>query len=141
MNEVQNSVLSSEAAMYLVHHIFLPPQLPHGDDFDPEYETIMLDTIIAALLKFEHYAIHEQKGLVASVITAITNLKAVSDTFDAIGGVNEDELRRALGDLHQKGRPMVLVHGDLLVCHLTGKRWNHSASHPVSECRCYNQQG
>jgi hypothetical protein len=45
--------------MYLIYHIFLPPKLSHKDDFDLEFETILLNTIINILLKFKGYITYD----------------------------------------------------------------------------------
>ena len=90
--------------MYLIYHIFLPPKLPHEDDFDLEYETILLDTTINILLKFKGYITYDQSAIIDSVIAMVANLRTVRDSGGTVGAVNEGELGNALKDLWKKGK-------------------------------------
>jgi hypothetical protein len=101
MNGTSSNRLPSRAIMYLIRHIFLPPKLPHEDDFDSEYETILLDTTVDALLKFKDCVTYEQNGIIDSVIAMITNLRTVHDSFST---VSEQKLGNALRDLCKKGK-------------------------------------
>jgi hypothetical protein len=105
MNGTSSNTLPSGAIMYLIHHIFLPPKLPHEDDFDSKYETILLDTTIDVLLKFKHCVTYDQNGIIDSVIAMVTNLRTVRDS-DTVGAVSEGMLRNALRDLCKKGTHM-----------------------------------
>ncbi|WQF85211.1 hypothetical protein CDEST_10225 [Colletotrichum destructivum] len=44
--------MSDQAALYLIHHVFLPPQLPQADDFSVKNETVLLHYVRDALVKF-----------------------------------------------------------------------------------------
>lgn len=41
--ETPNSELPLEAALYMIHHVFLPPKLPNDDDTNAVHERILLD--------------------------------------------------------------------------------------------------
>ena len=104
MNGTSSNSLPFGAIMYLIYHIFLPPKLPHEDDFDLEYETILLDTTIDILLKFKGYITYDQSAIIDSVIAMVANLRTVRDSGGTVGAVNEGKLRNALKDLWKKGK-------------------------------------
>jgi hypothetical protein len=103
MNGTSSNRLPSGAIMYLIRHIFLPPKLPHEDDFDSEYETILLDTTVDVLSKCKGCVTYGQNGIIDSVIAMITNLRTVRDSF---GAVSEGKLGNALRDLCKEGKHM-----------------------------------
>jgi hypothetical protein len=88
----------------MIHHIFLPPKLPHEDDFDSECETILLDTTIDSLSKFKDCIVCDQDGVVNSVIAMVTNLQTVRDFSGTMSAVSEEKLGNALRDLCMKGK-------------------------------------
>jgi hypothetical protein len=45
--------VSFEAIIYLIHHIFLPPQLPQKDDYNLKHEKVLLDLTCKALSSFK----------------------------------------------------------------------------------------
>jgi hypothetical protein len=92
------------AIVYLIHYIFLPPKLRHEDDLDPDYETILLDTIINNLLKFKDCVTYDQSGIIDSVFAMVANLRTVRDSFGTAGTVSEGKLGNALRDLCKKGK-------------------------------------
>ena len=104
MHGVSSNSLPFGAIMYLIHHIFLPPKLPHKDDFDFEYETILLDTTIDILLKFKGYITYDQSAIIDSVIAMVANLRTVRDSSGTVGAVSEGKLGNALRNLCSKGK-------------------------------------
>lgn len=141
VNGISSKRLPSGAILYLIHHIFLPPKLPNGEDFHSEYETILLDTTIDVLLKFKDYVTSEQNGIIDLVIATVTNLRTVHDSFGTEGSVSEVKLGNALRNLSKKGKLMPLLILRLAGFPLTSQRWNDSATHTRPECRCLDQQG
>ncbi len=91
------------AILYLIRHIFLPPKLPDGDDFHPEYETILLDFTVDVLLKFKDCVTSEQHGIIDSIVAMVNNLRIVRDSPDTVGSVSEEKLGNALRDLCKDG--------------------------------------
>ncbi len=140
MNGKSSNQLSSGAIIYLIRHIFLPPKLPHQDDFDSVYEMILLDTTVDVLLKFKDCVTYDQNGIIDSVIAMVTNLRTVHDSFGTVCAVSEEKLASALRDLCKKGKAHVPRSLRLLSFHLTCQRWNNSASHTRPECWCNDQQ-
>ena len=98
--------ISSNTIMYLIHHIFLPPKLPHGDDVDANNETILLDITIDGLLNFKDFVMHDQRDVVDSVIDMVTNLRTVRDCSGLEGTISEGQLENAMRDLRKKGKPI-----------------------------------
>jgi hypothetical protein len=105
MKGTPSNGVSFGAIMYLIYHIFLPPKLPQEDDFDSEYEMILLDTTIDVLLKFKDCVTDDQNGVIDSVVAMVTNLRAVRDS-DAVGAVSQGNLGNVLRDLCKKGNRM-----------------------------------
>jgi hypothetical protein len=104
MNRTPNNKLPLGALTYMIHHVFLPPKLPNKDDFNAEYDTILLDTTISSLLKFKGFIKQDQAVIVDCVIAMITNLRAVRDSN---GAVSEEKLADALRDLDKKGKERI----------------------------------
>ena len=111
MNGTSSNRMPFRAIMYLIHHIFLPPKLPHEDDFDSDYETILLDTTIDNLLKFKDCVTYDQRGIIDSVIAVVTTLRNIRDPF---GAVSEGKLGNALRDLCKKGKHISYNSCDLI---------------------------
>lgn len=132
-NETLSRRLSSGAIMYLIHHIFLPPKLPHEDDSNAEYETILLDIAVDGLSKLKDYVGSEQKGVIDSVIAMVISLKTVRDSF---GSVNERKLENEMENLCKKG---VFRSHTAVPAHSNIQRWNDCASHRRPECRYHDQ--
>jgi hypothetical protein len=90
--------------MYLIYYIFLLFKLSHKDNFDLEFETILLNTTIDILLKFKGFITYNQSVLINSVITMIANLRTVRDSLGTTGAISEGKLENALRDLCKKGK-------------------------------------
>ena len=88
------------AIMYMIYHIFLPPELPQEDDFDPQYEKIMLDTTSDALQMFKAAAENGQHDIIESVRAMIGNLRNLRDD---LGTINEGKFESALRELPKRG--------------------------------------
>lgn len=44
--------LDTNTALYMIHHIFLPPQLPQKDDFSPLLNGALADMVLGSLQEF-----------------------------------------------------------------------------------------
>lgn len=124
--------------MYLIHHIFLPPQLPDEDDFDSEYEKMLLDTTVSCLLKFKTCLTCEQATSVDLVVAMVTNMRTVRKFSGGEDGLMQGKLEDALKDLCQKGKHKSQNQSEL---NLTCQRRNTSTSHTRPECGRNHQQG
>ena len=89
-----------DAIMYMIHHTFLPPELPQEDDFDPQYESILLDTTSDALQMFKAVAEYGQQDIIESVRAMIGNLRISRDDS---GAINEGKFESALRELPERG--------------------------------------
>lgn len=89
-----------DAIMYMIHHVFLPPQLPQEDDFDPQHEKTLLDTISDALRVFKADAGYSLKGVIESISDMMGNLRIVRDDS---GAISEEKLESALRKLPHGG--------------------------------------
>jgi hypothetical protein len=89
--------MTADVASYLVHHVVLPPKLPQKDDYNPDHEQCLLDTVIHALQDVEDLVEGpELKALVTSAVGSVTNLYHSRDKY---GGVSELELGKLLHKL------------------------------------------
>ncbi|RJE17275.1 hypothetical protein PHISCL_10388, partial [Aspergillus sclerotialis] len=89
-----------DAALYFFNHIFLPPKLPQAADWNPEYDRLLLDMVIDALIGFSDHVSAEDAGVLTTVITMVRRLRA---TLSSYGGVDEGALLRALVQLEAEG--------------------------------------
>ena len=120
--------------MYLIHHTFLPPELPQQDDFDPRRELILLDTVSDALQRFRFAAEHDQRDIVESVSAMLGNLTVVRDDS---GAINERNLQSALQMLPDRG---MFPPSDLRCIPLTNQRPCYTVTHQSPKCRCHYQK-
>ncbi|TVY25882.1 hypothetical protein LHYA1_G005662 [Lachnellula hyalina] len=97
---------AQKKVVYLIHHIFLPPQLPQKCDFNLEYEKFLLDTTIDALRAFKSHINNTQYGqgaIVDSVVDMVTNMMNVHEFDGTIGAISEENLLNALAGLSKTG--------------------------------------
>ncbi|KAE8371457.1 hypothetical protein BDV26DRAFT_298782 [Aspergillus bertholletiae] len=90
----------SDDSLYLFHHVFLPPKLPEGDDYTAQRDTFLLDRVIHALTEFKCDAPYDCSGILFTVTTMLTRLRA---TCGEHGVVDEVKLRNALAQLGTEG--------------------------------------
>ena len=95
--------MSSQAMNYLIHHIFLPPELPHGDDSKPEYEIILLDTVIEALRKFKSLIADDQYYILDSILAMVSAMRTMLDSSSSQSGLVEGKLEVDLKKLCEQG--------------------------------------
>ncbi|CAG8972326.1 hypothetical protein HYALB_00001729 [Hymenoscyphus albidus] len=93
------------AITYMIHHTFLPPNVPQEDDFDPRNEETLLCTLSDALQQFKAAAGSSEQGVLESISTMISNLRSVREDS---GAISEANLERALQKLSEKGGVMPL---------------------------------
>ena len=89
-----------DAIVYMIHHIFLPPELPQEDDFDPQHERILLDTTSDALRMFKTAAEYGQRDIIESIRAMIDNLRILRDDS---GAIDSGKFESALQELPQRG--------------------------------------
>lgn len=112
--------LSIGAIKYMFHHVFLPPKLPQEDDYDPEYELALLESVIQALERFKTYAIEQQGEILGSIIEMVTRLK---DQAGMHGDVIEGKLLQNLQKLnHYGGFLPIYVHSQNAAVLMTAEK-------------------
>lgn len=92
--------ISRDAILYLFHHVFLPANVPQKDDYNTEYEVILLDRVVESLCRFKELAPSQHVDTLDSVTTMITRLRKIHESQ---GYVNERELGNALAQLDTEG--------------------------------------
>jgi len=112
-------VLNPEAVTYLINHVFLPPEVPQSDDFNPKLESIIIKVVTASLQKLLPSTNVRQQVTIAAAIAMITNLSDVHDS--ATSHVSENKLRDALVNLCRQG--------EHITCPISSPLRVHCASH------------
>ncbi|KAL4895588.1 hypothetical protein BDV59DRAFT_211254 [Aspergillus ambiguus] len=94
--------LPREATLYLLHHVFFPPNIPQEDDYNAGYECILLDTVIQALRGFQQANVSdwEDAAVFTSVISMVYRLRK---TCGFHGDMNKAERRKLLQNLDNQG--------------------------------------
>ncbi len=95
--------MSHDVISYLVHHIFLPPQLPHKDDSKSALERELVSTTLEGLSRFRGYVSNQQHGLIDSAIAVMSNMYKVHGTSGHLVAVSDEELGQVLANVCEKG--------------------------------------
>jgi hypothetical protein len=90
--------LSAKAALYMVHHVFLPPKLPQANDFDLELEDALINTVLKSLQEFK--SLVDDHSVVDSARAMISNFRVLRD---GSGAISEAKLTDALQNLSVGG--------------------------------------
>lgn len=100
-----------DSILYLTRHVFLPPELPQKDDFNPKYEKALLDIVVETIDKFGRYFARNDDNLARSVLSAMQNMRAM---YNESTGTTVDErlLADALEDICNKGNGCVFLSCD-----------------------------
>ena len=94
-------MLSRDAFLDLVNHVFLPPKLPQKNDTASGVGTALLDLVVEALGIYQGFFRDSQMVTVETMIDMLSNSKTVhSLSTDA---VMEDQLRSALQNVIEHG--------------------------------------
>ena len=95
--------MDSPTAKYLVHHIFLPPKLPHEDDTSALREAALLDTTLRCILKFRSHVPETQRCCVESAIQLIQRLCNVHERNGDFVTISDEGLRSEFSYLCKHG--------------------------------------
>ncbi|CAI7592284.1 unnamed protein product [Penicillium pancosmium] len=98
--EPSAKVMSLEEITYLFHHIFLPPKLPQSDEYNAQYEILLLDRVVELLRDFSHHAEPHDAAVLTSALAMISRLRGICELD---GGVNESQLKEVFSDLDFEG--------------------------------------
>lgn len=93
--------LSQLESLYLSHHVFLPPKLPQENDSNAQYEDILLEKVVDALHGFSNHVPSQCSGVISTVITTVTRLRAVRG---ASGDLCAERMSQALKELETQGK-------------------------------------
>jgi hypothetical protein len=72
--------VSFEAIIYLIHHIFLPPQLPQKDDYNLKHEKVLLDLTCKALSSFKACMTSDH----SAVIDPVRIIRLIDSFFELV---------------------------------------------------------
>jgi hypothetical protein len=90
--------LDSRAAHYMIHHVFLPPQLPQKDDFAPELDDALVGLIVESLQEF--HSLQGDNYTVDSIISMARNFRTV---HNEVGHITQARLEETLAELSNDG--------------------------------------
>jgi hypothetical protein len=131
MDSSSSKDMALGAMEYMIYHVFLPPKLPQEDDFNQQYEMILLETISDALQKFEAVTGGGIKGI-------IDMMGSLRNMLDESGAISEWKLENALRELSEKGMFSLLYISRRVF--LISRRWSYPTSHQSPKCWRYHQQ-
>ncbi|KAL8377020.1 hypothetical protein RB595_007919 [Gaeumannomyces hyphopodioides] len=94
-------------SMYMVHHVFFPPQLPGEDDCDAGLELQLLSTLLDCLESFaSSFTSSSQRGAANSNAAMVRRM--IRQVRNHEGTLDVDQLAAALGDLGESGGAVAL---------------------------------
>ncbi len=91
---------SHDQLMFLIHRVFLPPQLPEKNDFQLGYENVMINIMIDSLQALGESSA-TRRNCFAMLKTMFINARQVHDSLT--GDILEDELLWALERIGGEG--------------------------------------
>lgn len=69
--------MAKDSLSYIINHVFLPPQLPQKDDYDPDQSKNLIKLCLSGLTYFLRYIPSEQHPQWAPLITMLRDMLAV----------------------------------------------------------------
>lgn len=96
-------ITSREKAKFLVHHVFLPPKLPHEDDLKPECGKTLLTTTLGSLSRFRDYVSDLHRCIVDSAIAMMRTSNEIHEICGDYLSVSEEKLKNAFAKLCKEG--------------------------------------
>lgn len=100
--------LSREEVHYLIHHIFLPPQLPDEDDAAPTNDHALIQIVVRSLTRFRDRVPEIQHQMVDEATAMMRRMAAVHECFESPStkwlAISEGNLVSTLEDLCSKGK-------------------------------------
>ena len=82
LDMTEERIGSVSSLWYLIHHCFLPPQLPQSDDFDCGHEFFLLETITSALKEFTTFCGPTERPDVQRIKELVSSLALLHDGSD-----------------------------------------------------------
>jgi len=93
-----DSHFNIETARYMIHHVFLPPQLPQKDDCAPCLDASLVDMILSSLQKFR--SLYGCSCAIDAVASMVHNFRTVHNES---GHVIQVRLEETLAQLSKDG--------------------------------------
>ncbi|KAI0844999.1 hypothetical protein F5Y00DRAFT_265964 [Daldinia vernicosa] len=137
-NQRKLSKLSAEETRYIINHVFLPPQLPHENDYDVKNEEALLKAALQSLNTFREYVQGDEANAVESVITTMEHLHRNHDYIGSKSSTDEKRLLGAFCLLNRKGGT-VACHIQAQNCGILFSRLDASVQVEVFELSPSNQ--
>ena len=97
------------AMNYLIHHVFLPPQLPQEDDYSAEHDTALLRAVMDALEDFKHHVPEEQIKHAECVISMLSITDRVRDKTSIDGSIDPQFFKNTLKNLSKSSKFFILL--------------------------------
>ncbi|KAF3059206.1 hypothetical protein GL218_04803 [Daldinia childiae] len=95
--------LSAEEIRYIINHVFLPPQLPHENDYEVKNDEALLKMVVQTLYEFREYVQGDETNAVDSAITTMEHLHRNHDFAGDKSSTDQKGLRKAFHLLDQEG--------------------------------------
>ncbi|KAJ5703356.1 hypothetical protein N7493_011745 [Penicillium malachiteum] len=94
---------SHDFFQYIFHHVFLPPKLPEGNDYNPLLETLLLKELVIALRSFaDNVDLHDHT--ISDVFqTLILTINRLIGICGPRGELSETKLTKAMATLQAEG--------------------------------------
>lgn len=89
---------SDYAMLYMINHVFLPPKLPNGDDFNVKHDMMLLDTAIDVLTQFGACIMPNDSGCISTMIQTVQNMKK-HHSVHTDGAIDQELLVNSFRDL------------------------------------------
>ncbi|OHF02115.1 hypothetical protein CORC01_02694 [Colletotrichum orchidophilum] len=95
--------MNDQTSLYIIHHVFLPPQLPQADDFSPENESALLRFVRDSVVDFRNYVPSSQADSVGIAIGLMEAMIRIHQPLGDTVAVEQDELFQSLQHLARDG--------------------------------------
>lgn len=92
--------LSHSSLLYLFHHVFLPPKLPHGDDSSPQHDDDLVGVVQGCLSAFAKTATWSERDTIRGARNTLGSLRRLRNRD---GHLREDALCEALQEISSPG--------------------------------------
>ena len=85
-------------ALFLFHHVFLPPKTPQKDDFDPELGHVFFEAMQPALAAFATADVGVDPQILGTVADMVETMRTVHDrsTHDIVEGELQAAIHRVV---------------------------------------------
>ncbi|KAI6313641.1 hypothetical protein MCOR30_010221 [Pyricularia oryzae] len=92
-------LVTNTAFTYMVNHVFLPPKLPEGDDWEASHSKALQSNIMACIEKFATYVTLGNRALMRSAASMIRRMTQAQNEH---GYIHCDKLEQVLDEIGEK---------------------------------------